>query len=118
MSSTVPSFGPALKLYGATAGPVRPYLWTALNAVFTGSSSTTDGEFPVDAGQRDRTVGGQAGLGLEWSPHPRVSIGGHAGVAAGFGRTRFISDGDEVDPSVHTSFVNTFHSGIRVQFYF
>jgi hypothetical protein len=110
-SNRLVSVGPALKVYGGLGGAFLPYGYASLFAQF---GSSKNGLLDQDNEERDhRALGAQLGLGVDWFPVSRVSIGGHVGVEALTGENE---PGPDIDEEF-TSF-NTINSGIRVQFYF
>jgi hypothetical protein len=58
-------------------------------------------------------LGAELGVGLDWFPARRVSIGGHVGVR-GFAGSLEVSDDAEQD----FTGISTLNSGIRVHLYF
>jgi hypothetical protein len=106
------SLRPALKRYlGSTEGSVAPYLFLGLRADWSWRNFS---DSPV---QSSRALGGRAGVGVDWFPTQRVSIGGHVGAEA----VALRSDGTLLGgpDAVSTGHdVGTFSSGIRVRLFF
>lgn len=103
---------PAIKRYlGPTDGSIAPYLILGLKAEWTRS------EFGPTTRTSQR-IGGTAGLGLDWFPHQRVSVGGHAGVELLAVRSE--SPGVLIGPNpASTGYeIGTFSSGIRLRLFF
>ncbi|HYH82262.1 MAG TPA: hypothetical protein VEX86_20805, partial [Longimicrobium sp.] len=111
--------GPALKLYTADAGDLRPYVFASAGVTFVRNrSESPDQGGGTSVSEGDGTsMNAALGLGLQWSPIPRVSIGGHAGIEAnrGEGTTQF-GAGGQIDVDGHA--IGTFTSGLRLHFYF
>jgi len=103
---------PALKRYlGATDGSVAPYLLVGMKAEWTksdfgGSSLAT------------QRIGGTAGLGLEWFPTQRVSVGGNIGVELLALRRESSAPLGGPDPVATGSEIGTASSGIRIRMFF
>lgn len=105
------SVGPALKVYGGPGGAFLPYGFASAFLEFGESREEING-----GGEREEDldgVGGELGVGIDWFPVRRVSIGGHVGVEAH--RQSRPSDDDDVN---RFTIFNTVSSGIRVQLYF
>ena len=107
------SLRPALKRYwGSTEGSVAPYLLLGLTAewsrieLLSGSEAT------------NRRLGGVAGIGLDWFPVQRVSVGGHIGVEALALRSEAPVLLPGTDPVTTGHEVGTISSGIRLRFFF
>lgn len=109
---TTLSIQPAVKLYGANLGPLRPYGYAALRAQWATHDFNGDANHFTTHG-----FGGGVGIGIDWFPVERVSIGGHAGVNALWSRDRMSSTGFPDTKVSHTDF-GTFDSGLRVQLFF
>jgi hypothetical protein len=74
---------PALKIFSATGGDLRPYTLVGVYAQQYGQrQSSSDPDWESEWYRRE--VGARLGLGLEWSPASRVGIGGHVGVSGGY----------------------------------
>jgi hypothetical protein len=103
---------PAIKRYlGSTAGSVAPYLLFGLKAEWTRS------ELGVST-LTTQDIGGTAGLGLEWFPTQRVSVGGNVGVELLAVRRESPSLLIGPDP-VSTGYeIGTASSGIRIRLFF
>jgi hypothetical protein len=108
------SVGPALKLYGTADGPFLPYFYATVFAAFgSETAETLAGEVTFDR----QAFGGGLGVGLDWFPVRRISIGGHVGLEGG------VQNGDAETPGgaeteIEGTFFNTFQSGIRVNLFF
>lgn len=70
------SIGPRWKLYMEDHGPVAPYM--SIGADIRGSRSTGGGQSTSGFG-----LDGILGLGVDWFPANRVSIGGYTGARLG-----------------------------------
>jgi hypothetical protein len=104
--------GPALKVYTGPGGAFLPYGYASAFAQF-GSMRHQ----PLDGEAQESDVsgfGGQVGVGVDWFPVQRVSIGGHVGVE-GFSSSR---DAVAFNGEEEFTGIGTFSSGIRVQLYF
>jgi hypothetical protein len=104
--------GPALKVYTGPGGAFLPYGYASAFAQF-GSTRYQ----PVEGEAQETDLcgfGGQLGLGVDWFPVQRVSIGGHVGVE-GFSSSR---EGASFNGEEEFTGFGTFNSGIRVQLYF
>jgi hypothetical protein len=103
---------PAIKRYlGPTDGSIAPYLLLGLKAEWTRS------EFGPTTLTSQR-IGGTAGVGLDWFPHQRVSVGGHAGVELLAVRSDSPSllIGPNTESTGHD--ISTFSSGLRLRLFF
>ncbi|HET7232950.1 MAG TPA: hypothetical protein VFJ16_23275 [Longimicrobium sp.] len=114
------SVGPAVKLFTAPAGALRPYVYGSAGVSFVrnrSESHNSSGD-PDVYEQKGHAFDGSLALGLEWHPVERVSIGGHAGVLGswGTGTVKYVVSDGTVD--TNDSVAGTFNSGVRVQFYF
>jgi len=111
--------GPALKLYGRADGPVRPYTYAQVSAGYASGTSTSidplGGAFEIKSHEWD--FGAGVGLGLEWFPIERVSLGGHAGILGQWVRST-IENPTGPDSKAHGAVLSTFTSGLRAQLYF
>jgi hypothetical protein len=99
---------------GPLEGPMAPY-WVL---GFSGTWSSRDLPTTGDA-ITDRALGGFAGVGLDWFPTRRVSVGGHIGFQASALKGTFPEllpgmSGDEETGSD----LRTISSGVRLQLYF
>lgn len=104
--------GPALKVYTGPGGAFLPYGYAS---AFLQLGSTRYRPLNGETQEADLSgFGGQVGVGVDWFPVQRVSIGGHVGVE-GFSSSRENVGGGVGEEA--TGF-NTLNSGIRVQFYF
>lgn len=116
--STIVAVQPAVKLYSGPVGPVRPYAYGEAGVAFVvDHAEIQPGTSLVPVERRDRGLNAAVGLGLEWSPVDRITLGGHAGVGAAWLRdTNQV--GDDPETVSHTTSFGTFTSGVRVQLYF
>ncbi len=104
---------PAVKRYwGSTDERLAPYLTLGLRADW--SRLRSSGALRAN----NRRLGGLIGVGLDWFPVQRVSVGGHIGLEVlavrsegptGFPPTSEVSEGHEV---------GTYSSGVRVRLSF
>jgi len=104
---------PTLKRYlGPTARSVAPYLVFGLRAEWVES----DSDFAPNASSQ--RFGGLAGVGVDWFPGQRVSVGGHIGVEALSVRR----DAPAIPPGsgeVRNGYeLGTFASGVRFRLFF
>ena len=107
--------GPAVKLYTAPQGAFQPY--TFLGAFFRYAESETSFEGFGDATSIEREFGGRVGVGLDWFPASRISVGAHVGVEGAL-LNGDIGDEDTGETvGVEGSAFRTFTSGIRVHLY-
>lgn len=109
---------PAIKLYSRGIGPVLPYVYGAVGVTFASTRNElidTGGDTHVIE-SHDHGLGGGLGVGLQWFPIERVSIGGHAGVQGDWFRSRSEFD-DTSDDTRRSSNFGTFSSGVVVQLY-
>jgi hypothetical protein len=105
--------GPSLKRYwGSLDGSVAPYLLLGLRAEWS--------EFALGSGtpSTSRRIGGVAGLGLDWFPTQRVSVGGHLGVEALAVRSEGPTFVPGADPVSTGHEIGTFSSGVRLRLFF
>lgn len=110
--SRVVSVQPALKRYwGPTDGNVAPYFLLGLKAEWNRL------EFGGSRGN-SRKLGGLAGVGVDWFPMQRVSVGGHIGVEALAVRSEapFSFPGPASETTGHE--IGTFSSGLRLRLFF
>jgi hypothetical protein len=112
-SSRAFSLRPALKWYlGSTEGSVAPYLTVGANAEWSrvefGGGTTGD----------LRRLGGIVGIGLDWFPTQRVSLGGHIGLEA----LAIRREGPNFPPApaevITGHDVGTRSSGVRLRLFF
>jgi len=104
--------GPALKVYSGPGGAFLPYGYASVFAQF---GSARYRPLEGEAQESDLSgFGGQLGVGVDWFPVQRVSIGGHVGVEGSSITREGVSFTAEEDV---TGF-STFNSGIRVHLYF
>lgn len=113
------SLEPALKLYAAPDGAFLPYGYASVFGSYgrlsaTGTGGGNDGSATVRNDQRE--YGASLGLGLDWFPARRISLGAHVGVAGGY-RSQELS-GPFDDQKQDGVFLNTLSSGLRVHLYF
>jgi hypothetical protein len=94
---------PGLKHYHSSVGPLTPYTYVGVPISYMRSSV---GESAVVS---SFGAGGIFGLGLDWFPSSRVSIGGHAQLSAVF---------TDYDGPNHVISIRTATSGVRVHLYF
>jgi hypothetical protein len=105
--------GPSLKRYwGSLDGSVAPYLLLGLRGEWS--------EFALGSGtpSTDRRIGGVVGLGLDWFPTQRVSVGGHLGVEALAVRSEGPTLVPGADPVSTGHEIGTFSSGVRLRLFF
>ena len=105
--------GPALKLYATRESPFRPYTYGELFFAFGRTESETGGGAESSLSNRD--LAANVGLGLDWFPTDRVSIGGHVGLSGAFTWSEIESGAAEADSDGFH--FNTLSSGIRVHLY-
>lgn len=106
------SLRPALVRYwGSTESSVAPYLLLGLKAEWS--------ELDLGGSPRsDRRIGAVAGIGMEWFPTQRVSLGGNIGVEALSVRTEgpvLLPGSDPVSTGYR---IGTVSSGIRLRLFF
>lgn len=106
------SLRPALKRYlGSIDGSVAPYLFLGLRAEWGWQ------EFGPSPERSSQILGGRAGVGVDWFPTQRVSLGGHMGVEA----VALRSEGSPFvgsDPIATGHEIGTFSSGVRLRLFF
>lgn len=104
---------PTLKRYlGPTTRSVAPYLVFGLSAEW----SDSDSDFAPNASTQ--RFGGLAGVGVDWFPAQRVSVGGHIGVEALAVRRdvpAILPGGSEERNGYE---IGTFASGVRFRLFF
>jgi hypothetical protein len=109
---------PTLRRYWRPDDRLTPYTHLALVGSWTDQKSdNTIGTVE----NRTLALGIEAGLGLEWFPIERVSIGGHAGVKLQQAWLRNVTpmiSGPQVIQNQHQRTASTFQSGMQVRFYF
>lgn len=108
------SIEPVLKLYGAPRGELRPY---GAGTVFFNSQRYDFGD-QVETSMSN--LGVSLGGGLEWSPAPRVRIGGHAGVSVAKvgGEQTTMELGTRVQRDIEGWEAGTFTTGITFYYSF
>ncbi|MDB4949870.1 MAG: hypothetical protein JWM27_2519 [Gemmatimonadetes bacterium] len=116
LHTTTFAVGPQVKVYAGPGLSVRPFLYAG--AFF----SRTRAAWVQDPRQTNTLNGASAtlGAGLEWSPVPRVAIGGFAGLSAGRDRAtvRQESVPEPIEARMDSRFVGIVQSGIRAQYRF
>lgn len=107
---------PAVKIFSAADGDLRPYTLLALYAQQYGQrQENADPSFENE--YRRRELGARVGVGLEWTPASRVAVGGHVGASAGYlDATTQSTLGDDDDADGWAA--RTFSSGIVVHLFF
>jgi hypothetical protein len=95
---------PALKHYLSATGPFTPYTYVGIPLSYQRASSDLSG-----AATHQYGVGGVFGLGLDWFPWSRLSLGAHAALSGVYIKPN--GDGGIFS-------VRTYTSGIRAQLYF
>ncbi|HYR12190.1 MAG TPA: hypothetical protein VEQ60_30670 [Longimicrobium sp.] len=105
---------PAVKLYGASRGDLRPY---GAGTVFVNSQKY---EYAGPVESETFTYGVSLGGGLEWSPAPRVRIGGHAGVRVARldGNHTYVDIDTPVERGIEGWEASTFTTGLTVYYSF
>lgn len=112
------SFEPAIKRYATADGPFLPYGYGSLIFSYGRlTSGVTQGGADVEITRDQQRYGASAGIGMDWFPAQRISVGGHAGLAGGYQSTEAGGDFFQEDGEQTGFFVNTFSSGIRVHLY-
>jgi hypothetical protein len=113
-SRTAFTIEPAVKLYGASRGDLRPY---GAGSVFFNSQQY---EYAGPVESETSTYGVSVGGGLEWSPAPRVRVGGHAGVrvARVDGKQTYVEIDTPVERNVEGWEASTFTTGLTVYYSF
>ena len=107
---------PALKLYAGQQGAFRPYTYASLIAVFSSQEQTNSVAPGGSATFKQRGGGASVGIGLDWLPASRISIGGHVGVQ-GLYRDLSAEFSNEQEEEGEGWSVGTFNSGIRIHLY-
>ena len=107
---------PAVKVFSAADGDLRPYTLLALYAQQYGQrQENADPSFENE--YRRRELGARVGVGLEWTPASRVTVGGHVGASAGYlDATTQSTLGEDGDADGWAA--RTFSSGIVVHLFF
>jgi hypothetical protein len=107
--------GPSVKLFSGE-GAIRPY--TTVGAYLQRNGQETrhkDTETQFTSSQTN--LGAEAGLGLEWRPAARVTLGAHAVIQAYHGHYEGEASGEE--PSEQEGWnVGTFSSAITLNLFF
>ncbi len=118
-TSTQVGIAPAIKLYASTNAPLLPYVYGEASVSFGSARTVADGPPGEEliSEQNVRTLGVVIGLGMDWFPVERVSVGGHAGLEAQWRRYEYESGATEFPPQTGST-IGTFNSGLRVHFYF
>lgn len=116
LESTGISVQPSVKIFSSAGGSVRPYTTLGVFAGFAKSEADAD-DNSFDSEISTRSLGANAGVGLEWMPVPRVAIDGHVGVAAGYAKQRLEHPSDDTDEAEQWN-VGTFNSGIVIHLFF
>lgn len=105
---------PEVKRYRSTGGAILPYLH---GSVFTSVVDFGDSSSSGSNDDRSTLLGGRAGLGLDWFPVRRISLGGHAGLALQR-RSSEIERSQGGDDLESTSWLlQTFTAAIQVQLF-
>ena len=107
---------PALKLYADQRGAFLPYTYVSLIAAFGRQEQTNSIAPGVSATGKQRGAGASVGIGLDWFPASRISIGGHVGVQ-GIYRDVTTEFSNEQEQEGQGWSVGTFNSGIRVHLF-
>jgi len=103
---------PSLKRYvGPQDAPVAPYLVAGL------VGSWTHGDLAGGGSASSRSIGGFAGIGLDWFPHERVSLGGDVGLQA-TATSRDVPGFGGPSTEVTGFDLRTFASTVRLKLYF
>jgi hypothetical protein len=112
-SSWLVSLRPALKRYlGDSEAPVALYWVGGLLLTWTETELAS-----LSVATTHRELGAFMGLGLDWFPAERVSVGGHIAIEGAATRRRTPALGVP-DSEVSGYEVGTLSSGIRLQLYF
>lgn len=104
---------PAVKYYLLPTAAASPYVYAGLiGSYFRGESDMSVG--------KGYSAGAMGGIGLDWFPVERLSIGGHVGVRGQYHWDRQSSDNGLSSYSRNDDgfTVGTFNSGIRVNLFF
>lgn len=115
------SVGPAFKWYREPTGPVSPYFYTGFGV--QGRWGKSDVDDPNYVQQTFWSLGPYArlGLGVDWFPLERVSVGGYAGARANYEYTdaagaSFV--GGRASPDRHQFGFDLFTSSLTFHIYF
>lgn len=110
--------GPAIRRYLAPAERLGPFLYGSVQAGYTSQRQRADGNYLVR--MYGVTLGGEAGVGLEWFPTRDVSFSGHTGVRAGVSSVsgEFDQGFDEGEFDDRNFFAGTFTAGLSINLYF
>lgn len=109
--------GPALRRYLAPAERLGPFLYGSVQAGYTHQRQRADGNYHVRT--NGVSLGGEAGVGLEWFPTRDVSFSGHTGVRAGV--SSFTGEFDQIDEGEFDDrnfSAGTFTAGLSINLYF
>ncbi len=107
------SLRPGLKRYLSSAeSDLAPYILLGVSALW----SRLDSSGALDLSARE--LGGFVGVGIDWFPVQRVSVGGHLGVESSLTTRDRASFPPTPDDEASGYTVSTYSSGIRVQLYF
>lgn len=116
------SIEPTLRHYWRPQARLTPYTHVALVGTWTRLKAENASNFGTMTNEtRTLALGIEAGLGLEWFPIERVSIGGHAGLMVSRAWVRSTTSLPAGPPTVqnqHQTTVATLLSGLEVRFYF
>jgi len=107
------SFRPGIKRYlSSSESDFAPYV--SFGAIAVWSRLDSGGAIDLDA----RDLGGFVGVGLDWFPVDRVSLGGHIGLEGRLTRRDQLGSSPLPDENVSGYDVATYSSGLRCQFFF
>lgn len=113
-TATSVAVGPALKWYRPAAGPVSPYLYAALR-LGTSWNGRRSGTSQPPASSWAFHAAGRLGLGVDWFPLDRISVGGFTGGRLGYGYT---GSGQVRHRRGQSLGLDLFTSGLKLHIYF
>ena len=108
---------PELKRYWDEDGAsIAPYVLVGL----VGSWRTSEDSGTFASERSALEIGGAGGIGLDWFPVERVSVGGHVGLRATFTRSKLTQTSPGAPPEDEATrfLISTHSAGIRLHVYF
>ena len=108
---------PTIKHYRPLHDRVAPFMYGQVDAGFSGLKWDFDPS--TQYGGSSGSVGIALGLGIEWFPFQRISLGGQTGLRLGYRYSQFDTRGDNNRSSRNWSlYLRTFQSEVKALMYF
>ena len=107
---------PTIKHYRPLHDRVAPFAYGQVGAGFSGAKRDAP---HTHRGASSGSIGLALGLGVEWFPFQRISLGGHTGLRLGYRYSQYDARGDINRSSSNWSlYLRTFQSEVAVLLYF